>query len=58
MGKLLVAIVFTVLLVGVLLYMGNTKVAPAVVTKSTSINTSITGESVSTTTGIATGIAP
>jgi hypothetical protein len=58
MGKLLVAIVFTVLLVGVLLYMGNTKVAPAVVTKSTGINTSITGATVNTTTGVATGTAP
>jgi len=58
MGKLLVAIIFTVLLVGALMYLANTKVAPGVVNKADKINTSITGATVNTTTGVGTVTAP
>jgi len=58
LGKLLVAIIFTVLLVGALMYLANAKVAPGVTTKANNINTSITGATVNTTTGVGTVTSP
>lgn len=58
MTKLIVTLLVCALLAGGALYVGGTKVAPAAVTKSGGINTSVTGTSVNATTGTFTGTAP
>ncbi|MDQ0896207.1 MULTISPECIES: hypothetical protein [unclassified Paenibacillus] len=58
MTKLVVTLLVCALLAGVGLYVGGTRVAPAAVTKSGNINTSVTGATVNTTTGVATATAP
>jgi hypothetical protein len=58
MGKLVVAIIFTVLIVGSAMYLASSKVAPGVTAKGTSINTSLTTASVSASTGVVTATAP
>jgi hypothetical protein len=58
MGKLVIMLIVTVLLVGTGIYLLSSKVSPGVVTKGTSLNTSISGATVSTTTGAVTATAP
>ncbi|CAG7651330.1 hypothetical protein ACFQI7_27435 [Paenibacillus allorhizosphaerae] len=58
MTKLVVTLLVCVLLAGAGLYVGGTKIAPAAVTKSTNVNTSVTGASVNEATGVFTGTAP
>jgi hypothetical protein len=58
MGKLVVAIIFTVLIVGSAMYLVSSKVAPGVATKGSSINTSLTTAGVNASTGAVTATAP
>ena len=58
MTKLVVTLLVCVLLAGVALYVGGNRVAPAAVTKSGNLSTSVTGSSVNATTGTFTGTAP
>lgn len=58
MGKLVIMVVVTVLLVGTGIYLLSSKVSPGVNAKATTLNTAITSASVSTTTGVVTVTAP
>lgn len=58
MSKLIVTICLATLLAGAALYVGGKQVAPGVVTKGTSISSSITTATVNTTSGAATVTAP
>jgi hypothetical protein len=58
MGKLVIMLVVTVLLVGTGIYLLTSKVTPGVVTKGTSLNTSITTANVNASTGAITATAP
>ncbi|MEO3944988.1 hypothetical protein [Gorillibacterium sp. CAU 1737] len=58
MAKLIVTICLTVLLTGAALYVGGKQVAPGVVSKGGSINTTLTTTSVNTSTGAVTMPAP
>jgi hypothetical protein len=58
MAKLVVAIIFTVLIVGSAIYFLSQKVAPGVATKGTSINAAITGAKVDASSGAVTATAP
>lgn len=58
MGKLVIMVVVTVLLVGTAIYLLSSKVSPGVSTKGSSINTSITGATVNASTGAVTVTAP
>jgi hypothetical protein len=58
MGKLVIMVVVTVLLVGTGIYLLTSKVTPGVSTKGTSLNTSITTATVDASTGVVTVTAP
>lgn len=58
MGKLVIMVVVTVLLVGTGIYLLSSKVSPGVSAKATTLNTAITTASVNSTTGAVTVTAP
>lgn len=58
MGKLVVACLLTVLLGGAAMFISGKKIAPAISTKGTSLNTSITTATVSQTDGTVAATAP
>jgi hypothetical protein len=58
MGKLVIACLLAVILGGAAMFLAGTRVAPAVAQKGTNLNTSITGATVSQTTGAVTSTAP
>jgi hypothetical protein len=58
MSKLVVTLLVCVLMVGAAVYVVGKKVAPASVTKSNNLNTTISGSTVSSTDGSITVTAP
>jgi hypothetical protein len=58
MTKLVVTLLVCVLLAGAALYVGGKNVAPAVVTKSGNVNTSVINAKVDAATGAVTATAP
>ncbi|WP_201305396.1 hypothetical protein [Paenibacillus puerhi] len=58
MGKLVIACLLTVLLGGAAMFVAGTRVGPAVGTKGTALNTSISTATVSQTDGSVTATAP
>lgn len=58
MGKLVIACLLTVLLGGVAMFIAGTQVGPAVSTKGTNLNTSISTATVNQVSGAVTATAP